>query len=465
MVELCIHNARKDDTVWLTIQVRDTGIGIKSDDIAKLFSNYSQMDMQANHKIEGTGLGLAISKRLAEMMGGFITVESEYGKGSVFTVKVQQKFISETCIGFDTVESLKKYRYTDNKRDRNTRIKRVNLSYAQILVVDDHPTNLDVARGLLNPYKMKIDCVDSGQKAIDAILAAEIKYDAIFMDHMMPGMDGIEAMRGIRDVGTDYAKNIPIIVLTANAIAGNEEMFLSKGFQAFLTKPIDLLRLDEILRRWVRDKEKEKLLPVNEIFVEHLGEPERRLLKDDIAGVDINEGITRFNGDEKAYLNILRSYAVNTGKHLDIIANVSEDLLAQYAITVHAISGASHGICAHMIGALAADFEKVAQSGDYAYICANNQAFVDAVKKLVHDIEKTLSIIEADNPKPIKNKPDKEVLAKLLVACKEYDIDGVDNAMSEIDNFQYDADDGFVEWIKANVKKTNYRQIVEKLSK
>jgi CheY-like chemotaxis protein/HPt (histidine-containing phosphotransfer) domain-containing protein len=315
----------------------------------------------------------------------------------------------------------------------------------------------------MNPYKLTVDCVDSGQKAIDAILTAEIKYDAIFMDHMMPGMDGIEAMQRIRDLGTEYAKNIPVIVLTANAIAGNEEMFLSKGFQAFLTKPIDLLRLDEILRRWVRDKEKEKLLPAKEIFIEHQSESERRLLREDIAGVDINEGIARFNGDEKAYLNILRSYTVNTVKHLDTIADISEDMLNQYAITVHAISGASHGICAHMIGALAADFEKAAKSGDYKYVSANNQAFMEAVKKLIHDIEKALSSIESDNPKPVKDRPDEETLSKLLAACRDYDIDGVDSVISEIDAFQYNADNGLAEWIKANAKKTNYRQIIEKL--
>jgi CheY-like chemotaxis protein len=373
-------------------------------------------------------------------------------------------------IGADTVESLKKFHYSDNKRDRNTRIRRVNLSYAKVLIVDDNLTNLDVARGFMKSYKMKIDCVDSGQKALELIQARggekeKGEYDAIFMDHMMPGMNGIEAMRAIRKIGTRYAKSVPIVALTANAISGNEEFFLGKGFQAFLTKPINLLRLDEILRHWVRNIEKEQLLPVGELFVEYQYVTGKRRLTKEIAGLSIYEGIENFNGDEKTYLNILRSYATNTGKLLGAITDVTENNLERYAITVHTIKGSSCSICAHTIGALAENLENASNVGDFNYIFAHNDVFVEAVWKLIHDIEEVLSDIDMEKPRPKKDKPDGEMLAKLLAACKEYDIDGVDEAMSEIEEYQYEADGGLTDWIKENVKTTNFKQIIERLSK
>ena len=131
---------------------------------------------------------------------------------------------------------------------------RPDLSYASVLVVDDMQTNLDVAAGMLRKYKMQVDCVLSGQEAVDRINEGKLLYDAIFMDHMMPGMDGVEAAKRIRNIGTRYAMKVPIIALTANAIAGNEQMFLNNDFQAFLAKPINIMYLDAVVKRWVRDK-------------------------------------------------------------------------------------------------------------------------------------------------------------------------------------------------------------------
>jgi CheY-like chemotaxis protein len=125
-------------------------------------------------------------------------------------------------------------------------------------VADDFPVNLDVAAGMLRKYKMFVDCVTNGQNAVDTIAAGEPIYDAVFMDHMMPVMDGMEATHAIRALGTKYAENIPIIALTANVIAGNEQIFLDNGFNAFLAKPFNVMTLDAIVQRWVRDKAKEK---------------------------------------------------------------------------------------------------------------------------------------------------------------------------------------------------------------
>jgi PAS domain S-box-containing protein len=243
--------------VWLNIYVSDTGIGIHKEEMVKLFTDFNQVDARANRKIEGTGLGLSITKKFVELMDGEITVKSEYGKGSTFSVRIRQDFVTDTPIGRETAESLSKFHYLDEKKETKQKLVRPDLSYARVLVVDDFPTNLDVAEGMLRKYKMQVDCVKSGQEAINLIAAGEPVYDAIFMDHMMPELDGVQTTMVIRMLGGNYAKKIPIIALTANAVAGNEEMFLENGFNAFLPKPFNVKNLDSIIQRWVRDVNKE----------------------------------------------------------------------------------------------------------------------------------------------------------------------------------------------------------------
>jgi len=247
----------KGDEVWMSVCISDTGIGIREDDLKKLFTDYSQVDTKANRRIEGTGLGLSITKMLVEQMHGEISVESEFSKGTTFHVRIRQGFVSDDKIGTKMAESLVSFRYLDNRKRASQKLVRPDLSYACVLVVDDMQTNLDVATGMLKKYKMRVDCVASGQEAIDRIAAEEPVYDAIFMDHMMPVMDGIEATEKIRAIGTNYAMTIPVVALTANAIAGNEQMFLNKDFQAFLPKPINIMKLDSVVQRWVRDKTRE----------------------------------------------------------------------------------------------------------------------------------------------------------------------------------------------------------------
>ena len=250
----CMHET---ENVWLNIYVKDTGIGIRKEDLAKLFTDYNQVDTKANRAIVGTGLGLSITKKFVELMDGEITVESEYGSGSTFSVKIRQGFVNNIPIGKETVENLSSFRYSNKKKLINEKLVRPDLSYARVLLVDDLPTNLDVAAGMLRKYKMQVDCVDNGEGAIDRISTGKPVYDAIFMDHMMPGLDGIQSTIVIRTLQTDYAKNIPIIALTANAIAGNEQMFLENGFNAFLPKPFNAMLLDSVVQRWVRDRSKE----------------------------------------------------------------------------------------------------------------------------------------------------------------------------------------------------------------
>jgi signal transduction histidine kinase/ActR/RegA family two-component response regulator len=238
---------------YLVCVIADTGVGIRPGDQARIFEDYYQADAQSSRYIEGTGLGLTISRRFVRMMDGTISVTSEYGKGSVFTVRMRQEIVDRTPIGEETAEALTHLRFIDGEKCRKSGGPRLRFPGRRVLVVDDVEINLEVARGMMEAYGLTVDCVQSGQAAIDLIRGAKVKYDAIFMDHMMPGMDGIEAVRIIRsETGTEYARTIPVIALTANALAGNETMFLNNGFQAFLSKPIDMSKLDGILAAWVK---------------------------------------------------------------------------------------------------------------------------------------------------------------------------------------------------------------------
>jgi CheY-like chemotaxis protein len=246
---------RHNDPVWVSFCISDTGIGIREEDISKLFIDYNQVDSQVNREIEVTGLGLSITKKFIEMMSGEISVESEYGKGSIFRVRIRQDFVTDKPLDKEVKESLRHFSYSDNKQQAHVKLERPDLSYARVLVVDDFPSNLDVAVGMLRKYKMQVDCVLNGQDAIDCLAIGLPVYDAVFMDHMMPEMDGVEATKKIRSLGTKYAENIPIIALTANAIAGAEQIFLNSGFNAFLPKPFDIMNLDSIVQRWIRKKD------------------------------------------------------------------------------------------------------------------------------------------------------------------------------------------------------------------
>ncbi|MCL2499984.1 MAG: response regulator [Defluviitaleaceae bacterium] len=256
-VTLKVDCERLSETeIKLNFAITDTGIGMRPEDIKKLFTSYNQVDTRANRMIEGTGLGLSIAKGLTELMGGSITVESEYGRGSTFRINVMQGLVSNECIDAQTLEDLKNLKYSSNANKPEAKAERLNLSGVNVLVVDDSPTNLDVACGLLGKYKVTVECASGGYEAIEKVKS--FKYDAIFMDHMMPGMDGIDAAKHIRALDTEYTRNVPIIALTANAVAGNERLFLDEGFNAFLSKPINVSKLDAVLRRWVAGAENDR---------------------------------------------------------------------------------------------------------------------------------------------------------------------------------------------------------------
>jgi len=475
-VEWSMSFERDGDNIWLISKVKDTGMGIKSEDIHKLFKDYSQLDAHANRKVESTGLGLSITKRLVDMMDGTITAESEYGKGMTFSVRLRQQLVSDTPIGKETAKNLMGARFIDNKRAQSAKLKRIDLSYASVLVVDDMPVNLDVAKGMMVPYKLRVDCASSGQQAIDIIRACgessetgNVRYDAVFMDHMMPGMDGIEAVRIIREeIGTDYARNIPIIALTANAIIGNEELFLEHGFHAFISKPIDMMRLDSVLRQWVRNKDREGEQQSETVSLKS-GSTDEPLLTEQneiplggitITGVDITAGLKRFAGNEEEYIKVLKSYTAHTRPLLGgLEKNLSSGTFSEYAITVHGIKGASFGIGASYAGSYAERLEQLAKAGETEQVLAENSAFLETMNDLLDSIDSALSEYKSKTSKPSAAAPDPELLQELRKACAEYDVGKIDSIMSRLDSFEYENGGELITWLREHIDDMNLTEI------
>ena len=227
----CINNKNKSK---LVISVEDTGRGIKPDKIDKLFTKFNRLEEDRNTTLEGTGLGLAITKKLVEMMGGKIVVQSKYGSGSKFTVYLSQKIVSLNNTNTEVVEVKEE--------------KLVDYSNKKVLIVDDNNLNIKVASRLLNKYGINPDTCLSGFECLEKINNGE-KYDFIFMDDMMPKMTGPETLIKLKE-NKDF--NIPVVILTANAITGMREQYLEKGFDEYLSKPIEREKLDEILERFLK---------------------------------------------------------------------------------------------------------------------------------------------------------------------------------------------------------------------
>jgi signal transduction histidine kinase/DNA-binding LytR/AlgR family response regulator len=479
-VEWHLSSELDGNFVWLKSSITDTGSGIREDDIPKLFTDYNRFDTKSKRRIEGTGLGLSITKNLVELMDGAIIVESEYGKGSVFTVRIRQQYVDEKVIGKELAENLSGFHYTADRRYKNEKLVRSWLPYASVLVVDDVPTNLDVAKGMMKPYGMMVDCVESGQKAIDLIKDEKIRYSAIFMDHMMPEMDGFEAVRIIRsEIDTEYAKTVPIIALTANAILGNEDLFLKNGFQAFLSKPIDIIRLDMIINRYVRNKKLEDELSLSgkRPVPPPPGSGGKQENKPSVfagrslEGIDFSTGLKRFDGNEETYLSIVDSYHTQLMALLDKIRTYrsepwsppSKDTLAKYKISVHSLKSTSYTIGARHIGSLAEELERAALSGDVKYIDVHNDVLVGKVEKLIPALESFLEEIKNSSQKPVLKMPDPALLAKVLNACGNYDMEQLDAAIYELEQYRYESQSDLVEWLRDEIGKSELESIRERL--
>ena len=245
-VTFCLdYEQKSDEQIRLVISVADTGIGIREEDLGKLFTSFTRIEEKRNRNIEGTGLGLNLTKNLVDLMGGEVIVESTYGRGSCFTARIPQKIVDATPMG----DFSRRYQQYLSSSDDDT------LSFsapeAKILVVDDVEMNLKVVKGLLKETQIQIDTAASGRQCLERVKTT--RYDVIFLDHMMPEMDGIETLQNMKLLKDNLNREVPVIMLTANAIVGAKEEYIQAGFTDYLTKPIQETELLTMLLKYLPD--------------------------------------------------------------------------------------------------------------------------------------------------------------------------------------------------------------------
>ena len=472
-IVLSVDWEKRDGEAWVTFKVSDTGYGIKENDIPKLFSEYRQLDEKASRSTEGTGLGLSITKNLVELMNGKISVESKYGKGSTFIVQIKQFIYDADPIGKNIVKELENFQYREIRRRKEHDFKRNYMPYGKVLVVDDVKTNIDVVKGFMHPYGVKIETASSGSEAIEKIRKAadnidEAPYDVIFMDHMMPGMDGIETVKVIRNESqSDYCCSVPIIALSANVLFGNKEMFLMNGFDDFIAKPIDIIKLDNILNNYIRNKQKPETLMQAELDSAHLehDKDDKGIINDVfIEGLDLRQGRESYT-NEAAYLEILRLWCLQTPELLEKIKSPARENLHEYGIIVHGLKGSSYGIYAHNVGHEAEKLEHYAKAGDLSSVLAGNPGFIEKVNKLNNEITELLKLSQANKEKKeIINAPDPVLLNELLEASKRYKSTKIDEIMGKLEKYDYETGGELISWLRNQIDNLEYDIINKRLS-
>ena len=324
-----------ENRAQIYFSVKDSGQGIAPEDMDKLFGSYSQVDTKKNHKKEGTGLGLAISKQFIEMMGGTIGVKSQYGEGSEFYFTIPQEI----------VDSRRAIDVKEEPAQSYENVLNFTAPKAKIMIVDDNEMNRKVALGLLAPLKMQMDTAENGKQALDMICSK--KYDLIFMDHMMPVMDGIEATAKLREMEDDYCKNVPVIALTANAIVEAREKFYQAGMNDFVAKPIDLKDICSKIRKWLP----KEYVSENSKELDEKSEAEADSTKEEalpiIEGLDISEGMKN-SGTKELFFSLLGDfYKLIDMKSVKMEKCLADGLIRDYTIEVHALKNT-----ARMIGAM-----------------------------------------------------------------------------------------------------------------
>ncbi len=383
-VGLAVRGEKKNDnTITLVVVITDTGIGIKQEDIGKLFTKFERLDMDHNSTVEGTGLGLTITRRLLDMMGGSITVESEYGKGSTFTLCIPQKIVSSVPIG--------NYRERFEANMLKTRAYRESFRApgARILVVDDTRINLTVVMNLLKDTLLQIDTVTKGADAVEK--ARDVRYDLILMDQRMPEMDGSEALHRIRTTVNGKSSNVPIICLTADAVIGAKERYLAEGFTDYITKPVDGATLEKMLMKHLP---KDKLEIVQDEITEEKTEQEQ--IPDDFEilkknGIDPEIGLPYCQNNKDFYRSLLKDYVAAQAERTDHLENgcKNEDW-HEYAIYVHSLKSSSKLIGAMELSEQAARLEAAAKNGDGETIRSEHRSLIERYEKVTETIRSIL---------------------------------------------------------------------------
>lgn len=394
----------QEKSLVLKIVVKDTGIGIRKEDMSKLFHGFERLDQKENRNVEGTGLGLAITAKIVDLMQGELKVESVYKEGSTFTVSLPQKFVRPGGIGnFEEkyhayIQSLQSYRETFRAPE------------AEVLVVDDNDMNLFVFENLLKKTQVRITKCTSGEACLD--LVCKKKFDVIFLDHMMPGLDGIETMKRMREMEEYPSKGATVIALTANAIVGVREMYIAEGFDDYLSKPVAGDELEEMLQRYIPEEKKiiEREVDEREIAEESAGaETDERKTAEESAGAETDERETAEESDgvvadeettdswidrelglrysaesEDMYREFLKMYCDMMPEKKERIEQCfGKEDWENYTIAVHALKSTSLSVGAKRLSEKALALELAGKAQEISFIKENHRDAMECYEKTV----------------------------------------------------------------------------------
>ena len=355
-VTLCVRGQVDGNKGILSFSVQDTGIGIRKEDIEKIFDAFQRVDSQRNRNIEGTGLGMTISQQILKLMNSELQIESEYEKGSTFSFEIEQEIVNKEPMGDFRRKIL---RSMENHKERQ----QFTAPKARILVVDDNRMNLKVFSGLLKHTQIQVMKAESGEESLEILKSNT--FDMVFMDHMMPEMDGIETYHAIRE--RNLCKEVPIIMLTANAIVGDREKYQELGFDEVLYKPIVPDCLDRIILQYLPKDivsfdngqevslKKEKEMEEKAISSSHLRELSKKF-----PALDLATGLTTSSNDEGFYLDLIQDFVnLSIKSELQKLAQVGDR--EGYCIRIHGFKSSAYAIGAKEIGDLAYEMEKLSK--------------------------------------------------------------------------------------------------------
>ena len=381
-VTLKVDGMQTDDGIFVMhMEVRDTGIGIREEEIPKIFMPYQRIDLEKNHSIEGTGLGMGITVQLLRLMDSELHVDSEYGVGSTFYFDLKQVIIDDTPMG-------KLELIADRRADEYNYEALFTAPDAKVLVVDDNEINRKVIKNLLKETGIQVFEADSGMECIELVKAN--RYDVILLDHMMPELDGVATLRILRNMDDNLFRGVPIIMMTANSISGARDDYLNLGFDDYLSKPIDAKRLEKLLLKFLPDR----LITKNPPQQVNSG---KQTILPDIDGIDWRYARVFVNDDNMIRMTALDLYdtldeeIAGLNKRVDNID--TEDGMMDYRIQVHSLKGISQTIGAILAFSLARVTEKAAIAGDEGRVRRLHPELVAELKRL-HD---ALAVLKNDS--------------------------------------------------------------------
>ena len=435
-VWLRISCRRRGETAVLRFEVEDTGIGIRQEDLPKLFAEFERIEEERNRNIEGSGLGMSITIRLLALMGSRLQVESEYGKGSKFYFELEQKIMDDTPSGDYAArvrQAAREYHYTAG----------LCAPDARILVVDDNAVNRKVLRSLLKQTQIQIVEAESGARCL--ALAAKEHFDLIFLDHMMPEMDGVETLHRLRAISDGPCRETPIVVLTANAVSGAKKKYLAEGFDDFLSKPVVPEKLEAMIRKMLpRELQQEGMTDEGEDGLSYARPEAAKKLPDNLVQVD---GLDW----QYAWMHLpeeeLLAYTVRefydqigpAGEKLEqAFARITEkEWLEQYRILVHAMKSLAATIGLLPLSGLAKILEYAAKDGKMEVILRVTGPFLEEWRSYREKLRGVFGAGDGEEKKEADDSVIQALVEMVRISMREMDIDGADQAVAQLAAYTY----------------------------